>query len=64
VSPRARRFLSLDGGRSELRSRLRSAVSPWIDRREKLEVVRDDLDERADRIGLQQAASENGTDQI
>jgi Hint domain len=56
-------LLSLDGGRSELRSRLRSAVSPWIDRRGKLEVVRDDLDERADRIGLQQAASENGADQ-
>lgn len=38
------------GHRSELGSRLRSALSPWIDRRRKLDIVRDSLDERADRL--------------
>jgi len=39
-------LLSCDSGRSEIRSRLRSAVSPWIDRRHKLDVIRDELEER------------------
>ncbi len=34
------------GGRSELKSRLRSALSPWIDLREPADVVRDRLEER------------------
>jgi hypothetical protein len=34
------------GGRGELKSRLRSAISPWIDRREHADVVRDRLEER------------------
>jgi hypothetical protein len=38
--------LSFNGGRSEIRSRARSAVSPWIDRREKIDVIRDRLEER------------------
>jgi hypothetical protein len=38
------------GHRSELGSRLRSALSPWIDHRRKLDIVRDSLDERADRL--------------
>ena len=34
------------GGRAELKSRLRSAISPWYDRREQVDVVRDLLEER------------------
>lgn len=37
--------------RSEVASHLRSAVSPWYDRRTKLEVIRDRLNERAFEIG-------------
>jgi hypothetical protein len=43
------------GRRSELTSRLRSALSPWIDRRRKLDILRDGLDERADRLTRQAA---------
>jgi hypothetical protein len=39
-------ILSFDGGRSEIKSRLRSAISPWLDRREKIDVIRDRLEER------------------
>ncbi len=39
-------LVSYDGGCSELKSRLRSAVSPWIDRRGQFEVIRDCLEER------------------
>jgi hypothetical protein len=39
-------ILSYDGGRSQLKSRLRSAVSPWVDRRQKLDVIRDRVEER------------------
>jgi Hint domain len=39
-------LLSLNGGRSEIKSRLRSAISPWIDRRQKLDIIRDELEER------------------
>jgi len=35
-----------DGGRSELKSRFRSAISPWFDRREQIDVIRDRLEER------------------
>jgi hypothetical protein len=35
------------GGRSELRSRLRCAISRWLDRREPIDVIRDRLEERA-----------------
>jgi hypothetical protein len=38
------------GGRRELKSRLRSALSPWIDLRNQADVVRDQLEERG--IGL------------
>ena len=34
------------GGRIELKSRLRSALSPWIDLRDRAEVLRDRLEER------------------
>lgn len=35
------------GGRNELKSRVRSAISPWLDRRERIDVIRDRLEERA-----------------
>jgi hypothetical protein len=35
------------GGRGELKSRVRSAISPWLDRREPIDVIRDRLEERA-----------------
>jgi hypothetical protein len=34
------------GGRDELKSRFRSAVSPWVDLRNQADVVRDRLEER------------------
>ena len=39
-------LVSFAGGRGELKSRMRSAVSPWFDRREPLDVIRDRLEER------------------
>ena len=39
-------FVCYDGGRAELRSRARSALSPWVDRRQRLDVIRDRLEER------------------
>jgi Hint domain-containing protein len=38
------------GGRNELKSRLRSALSPWVDLRNQADVVRDRLEEAA--LGL------------
>lgn len=40
-------LLSCTGGRSEIRSRFRSAISPWIDRRQKIDIIRDGLEERS-----------------
>jgi hypothetical protein len=39
-------LLSFNGARSEIKSRFRSAISPWIDRRQKLDIIRDGLEER------------------
>lgn len=39
-------LLSFDGGRSELRSRLRSAASLVVDRRLPIDIIRDSLEER------------------
>jgi hypothetical protein len=39
-------FASYGGGRGELKSRIRSALSPWVDRRVELDVIRDRLEER------------------
>jgi hypothetical protein len=33
------------GDRVEIKSRFRSALSPWIDRRQKLDIIRDKLEE-------------------
>ena len=38
--------VSIAGRRGELKSRIRSAMSPWIDRREPIDVIRDQLEER------------------
>lgn len=40
-------LLEFHGGRSQLKSRFRSAISPWVDRRQRLDVIRDRLEERA-----------------
>jgi hypothetical protein len=47
-------LLSFNGGRSEVKSRLRSAISLWIDRRQPLDVIRDRLEERG--IALRRSA--------
>jgi hypothetical protein len=47
-------MLSFYGGRDEMRSRLRSAASPVIDRRQPLDIIRDRLEERG--IALARAA--------
>jgi hypothetical protein len=39
-------LLSCTGARREIKSRFRSAISPWIDRRQKLDIIRDELEER------------------
>jgi Hint domain len=39
--------LSFTGSRSKMRSHLRSALSPLVDRREKIDIIRDRLEERA-----------------
>ncbi|HTZ68603.1 MAG TPA: hypothetical protein VMB83_14300 [Roseiarcus sp.] len=38
--------VSYGGGRGEFKSRIRSAMSPWLDRRRRLDVIRDRLEER------------------
>lgn len=48
-------ILNFDGGRSELKSRLRSAASPFVDRRQTLDVIRDRLEDRA--LALRPTAS-------
>jgi hypothetical protein len=39
-------WVSYGGNRGELKSRVRSAVSPWFDQREQIDVIRDRLEER------------------
>ena len=39
--------VSFGGGRGEMTSRMRSAISPWLDRRTPLDLIRDRLEERA-----------------
>lgn len=47
-------LLAFDGGRSRLRSHMRSVLSLVVDRREPLDIIRDKLDERA--VGFARAA--------
>ena len=51
-------LLSFNGRRSEIKSRFRSAISPWNDRRQRLDIIRDKLEER----GL--AFSQQSTDRV
>jgi hypothetical protein len=39
-------WVSYCGNRGQLKSRVRSAISPWFDRREQIDVIRDRLEER------------------
>jgi len=39
--------LSFTGNRSRMKSHVRSALSPWVDRREKIDIIRDRLEDRA-----------------
>jgi hypothetical protein len=48
--------LSYTGGRSETASRLRSALAPWLDRRRKLDRIRDRLADRADALRARETA--------
>jgi hypothetical protein len=50
-------FLYIGGGRDELKSRFRSALSPWIDLRNQADVVHDQLEERGGRAPLQPTAA-------
>jgi hypothetical protein len=47
-------LVTYGGGRGEFKSRIRSAMSPWLDRREPLDVIRDHLEERGIRLLRQQ----------
>ncbi len=38
--------LGFNGRRNELKSRLRSAIAPWVDRRQPLDVIRDRIEAR------------------
>ena len=48
------RFLRFDGGRSKLRSHMRSVASLVIDRRQPIDIIRDKLEERG--LGFARAA--------
>ena len=45
-APRCAPLVPIWGGRNELKSRFRSALSPWIDLRNQADVVRDRFEER------------------
>jgi hypothetical protein len=49
ADPAAFAPVALYGRRAELRSRLRSAISPWVDLRRPVDRARDRIDERAER---------------
>jgi hypothetical protein len=50
-------YARFGGGRDELKSRIRSALSPWVDRREKIDLIRDRLEERGIDLSRQLAPS-------
>jgi Hint domain len=54
-------LLSYNGGRDELKSLFRSAISPWFDRRQKLDVIRDQLAERGKAISRRKKAQAAAT---
>jgi hypothetical protein len=47
--------IPIHGGREELKSRFRSALSPWVDLRDPADVIRDRLEERGDVLSRQAA---------
>jgi Hint domain len=47
------------GTRCVLKSRFRSAISPWLDRRQKLDVIRDQLEDRGEALSRQSALTSN-----
>ena len=49
--------VSNDGGRWALKSRFRSAVSPWVDRREPFDIIRDRLEERSAALAAHETVS-------
>jgi hypothetical protein len=49
------------GGRDELRSRVRSAISPCLDRREPIDMIRDQLEERAIALSRELAVTQSLT---
>ena len=53
-------LLSFNGGRSEIKSRFRSAISPWIDRRQKLDIIRDELEDRGIALSYRDCACPPG----
>lgn len=48
-------LLGCNGGRGQIRSRLRSAIAPWVDRRNALDLIRDRLDARGIALSLEAA---------
>ena len=49
-------FLYYQGRRGQIKSRFRSAISPWLDFREKIDVIRDRLEERGISLSKQMAS--------
>ena len=49
--------VSYGGRRGELKSRIRSAISPWFDRREPIDMIRDRLEERGIALSRQSEAA-------
>jgi hypothetical protein len=50
-------FASYGGRRGELKSRIRSAISPWFDRRDPIDMIRDRLEERGIALSRQLEAA-------
>jgi hypothetical protein len=50
-------WVSYGGARGELKSRIRSAISPWFDRREPIDMIRDRLEERGIALSRQLEAA-------
>jgi hypothetical protein len=50
-------LLGFNGALSEIKSRFRSAISPWVDRRQKLDIIRDALEERGIAVLRDRSAS-------
>jgi hypothetical protein len=50
-------LLGFNGARSEIKSHFRSAISPWVDRRQKLDIIRDKLEERGIAVLRDRSAS-------